>query len=371
MRVLMTCGGTGGHINPAIAIANTIKMNFPDAEILFVGTKRGKEGELVPREGYEIRFVESRGIKRSFSLSNIKAIYTALVSPYKAKPILKDFAPDVVIGTGGYACWPVLKAASMMGIPCAVHESNAKAGMAVKRLQNSVDKILVNFEETKHQLARKEKVVKVGNPLRGAFTHMEKSAAKERLGIPKDSFFVLSYGGSGGAEFLNCVMVDVMSRLAKTNTNIVLQHAAGSRDFAATQERFLSLGLKDCPSVSLEEYIFDMPLRMAAADLVICRAGAMTISELAMMRKASILIPSPNVTDNHQYMNAKVLADAGAACLLEEADLTAALLCQNIERYASNAEMRSRMELLIADFADPDANRRVFEEIMTLLKEKK
>ncbi len=367
----MTCGGTGGHINPAIAIANTIKNNIPDAEILFVGTRRGKEGELVPREGYEIRFVESQGIRRSLSLSNIKAIYTALVSPYKAKPILKDFAPDVVIGTGGYACWPVLKAASMMGIPCAVHESNAKAGMAVKRLQNCVDKILINFDKTRDDLRRKDKVVTVGNPLRGAFSHAEKEASREKLGIPRNSFFVLSYGGSGGAEFLNEVMVKVMAIFVEKHSNVIFQHAAGSRDFEATRECFSSLGLNRFPNAKLEEYIFDMPLRMAAADLVICRAGAMTISELAMMGKASILIPSPNVVDNHQYMNAKVLADAGAACLLEEAALTPSLLAENIEHYLFRENERRRMEVLVRDFADADANRRIFEEILKLTKSKK
>ena len=370
MRVLMTCGGTGGHINPAIAIANTIKNNIPDAEFLFVGTKRGKEGELVPMEGYEIRFVESRGIRRSLSLSNIKAIYTALVSPYKAKPILKEFQPDVVIGTGGYACWPILRAAAMLKIPCVVHESNAKAGMAVKRLQNHVDKILVNFEKTKDELKRKDKVVAVGNPLRVAFSHVDKASAREKLGISKDALYVLSYGGSGGAEFLNETMVRVMAEFAVKHPDVILEHAAGSRDFAPTKERFERLGLAEKSNLHLKEYIFDMPLRMAAADLVICRAGAMTISELAMMGKAALLIPSPNVVDNHQYMNAKVLADAGAACLLEEASLTPSLLAQNVEYYLFRQNERERMELLVRDFADPDANRRIFEEILKLTKKK-
>ena len=368
MRVLMTCGGTGGHMNPAIAIANTIKNNIPDAEILFVGTRRGKEGELVPREGYEIRFVESRGIRRSLSLSNIKAIYTALVSPYKAKPILKEFKPDVVIGTGGYACWPVLRAAAMLKIPCAVHESNARAGMAVKRLQGHVDRILVNFEKTKDELKCKDKVVTVGNPLRSAFSQVDKATAREKLGIPKDALFVLSYGGSGGAEFLNETMVSVMSEFSAKHPEVILEHAAGSRDHEGTRARFEEMGLSDKSNLRLKEYIFDMPLRMAAADLVICRAGAMTISELAMMGKAAILIPSPHVTDNHQYMNAKVLADAGAACLLEETILTPSLLAQNMEFYLFRQNERQRMELLVKDFADPDANRRIFEEVLKLVK---
>jgi UDP-N-acetylglucosamine--N-acetylmuramyl-(pentapeptide) pyrophosphoryl-undecaprenol N-acetylglucosamine transferase len=367
----MTCGGTGGHINPAIAIAGTIKNNIPNAEILFVGTKRGKEEELVGREGYEIRFVESQGIRRSLSLSNIKALYTALVSPYKAKGIIKEFAPDIVIGTGGYACWPILKAASMLHVPSMVHESNAVPGMAVKRLEGCVDKILINFEETREHLKHQDKVVRVGNPLKNAFSSMGKDAAREKLGIPRDSMYILSYGGSGGAEFLNETMVSVMEIFAKKNPNVIMEHAAGSRDFAPTRERFESLGLDKCAQLTLREYIYDMPCRMAAADLVICRAGAMTLSELAMMGKASILIPSPNVPNDHQYKNAKVLADAGAACLLREADLTPQLLSENIEHCLKDGGVRGRMELLVKKFADEDANRRIYDEVLKLTKNKK
>ena len=371
MRVLMTCGGTGGHINPAIAIAGTIKNNIPNAEILFVGTKRGKEEELVGREGYEIRFVESQGIRRSLSLSNIKALYTAFVSPYKAKRMLKEFDPQIVIGTGGYACWPMLRAASMLHIPCMVHESNAVPGMAVKRLEKYVDKILINFEETREHVRCQNKVVRVGNPVKTAFSNMEKSAAREKLGISKDALYVLSYGGSGGAEFLNETMVSVMEIFAKQNKDIILEHASGSRDFEATKTRFRSLGLDAYSNLTLREYIYDMPCRMAAADLVICRAGAMTLSELAMMGKASILIPSPNVPNDHQYKNAKVLAEAGAACLLREANLTPKLLVENIEHCLSNEGVRNRMEALVRNFADADANRRIYEEIMGLVKNKK
>ena len=200
MRVLISGGGTGGHINPAIAIANTIKERDPDAEILFVGTKKGQEGKLVPHEGYEIEFVRSEGIRRSLSPANIKALVMSQISPFLAKKIIRRFSPDVVIGTGGYACWPILKAAAMMKVPCAVHESNAIPGMAVKMLQKSVDIIFTNFERTTDFLTRKDKVKQVGNPLRTAFENMEKDAARAQLGIDKDQLFVLSYGGSGGAE---------------------------------------------------------------------------------------------------------------------------------------------------------------------------
>lgn len=369
MRVLMTCGGTGGHINPAIAIANTIKNNIPEAEILFVGTKRGKESDLVPRAGYELKFVESEGIRRSLSPANIRALYRALVSPYQAKRVIRDFAPDVVVGTGGYACWPVLKGASMLGIPCAVHESNAIPGMAVKRLQKSVDKILVNFERTTDYLVKKEKVVRVGNPLTSGFSVMEKNASRAKCGIPENALCVLSYGGSGGAEFLNRIALDVMKQYVAINKEVVFIHATGSRNYGETKERFDQLGLGNCPNIRLCEYIYDMPEYMAAADVVICRAGAMTVSELSLMGKASVMIPSPNVVDNHQFKNAKVLADAEATCLLEEQGLTPQKLWDNLSTLLYRPEKRQAMERQIKNFADPNANERIFGEIMALVKE--
>lgn len=368
MRVLMTCGGTGGHINPAIAIANTIKANIPDAEILFVGTKRGKESVLVPRAGYELEFVESQGIRRSLSPSNIKALFRALISPYEAKKVIRKFAPDVVVGTGGYACWPVLKGASMLGIPCVVHESNAIPGMAVKRLQKSVDKILVNFGRTRDYIAKKEKVVRVGNPLSRGFSTMEKSAARRKHDIPEDALCVLSYGGSGGAEFLNEIALEVMKEYIASRRDIVFIQATGSRNYAEIKARFDELGLCNCPHIRLFEYIYDMPEFMAAADVVICRAGAMTVSELSIMGKASIMVPSPNVVDNHQYKNAKVLDDAKATCLLTEQGLTAELLWENLEALLYAPEKRAAMEQEIRQFADRNANERIFEEIMALVK---
>ncbi len=364
----MTCGGTGGHINPAIAIANTIKTNFPSAEILFVGTKRGKESILVPKEGYELRFVESMGIRRSLSLSNIKALYLAVTSPYKAKKVIREFAPDIVIGTGGYACWPVLKAAAMMGIPSAVHESNAIPGMAVKRLQKSVDRIFTNFERTADFLAAKDKVMRVGNPLRSAFVGMEKDAARKRLGIPADAKFVLSYGGSGGAEFLNETVIEMMGKLKEQGSDILLLHAAGSRDLAAASERYRALGLEGDEKLRLVEYIYDMPVQMAAADVVICRAGAMTVSELSMMGKAGVMVPSPYVADNHQYKNAKVLADAGATSLLEEANMTPDSLMAHVTAILENDEERHAMEKAIRAFATPDTNKIILDEILRMIR---
>ena len=370
MRVLMTCGGTGGHINPAIAIANTIRENIPDAEILFVGTKKGKESVLVPKAGYELKFVKSEGIRRSLSPANIRALFRAVVSPYAAKRVIREFAPDLVVGTGGYACWPVLRGAAMLGIPCAVHESNAIPGMAVKRLQKSVDKILTNFERTKDFIENKEKVVRVGNPFMNGFSTVSKADARAKLGIPQDALCVLSYGGSGGAEFLNQIAVDVMKQYVVNHKDVLFIHAAGARDYATTKARFDELGLDRCSNVRLFEYIYDMPDGMAAADVVVCRAGAMTISELSVMGKASVMIPSPNVVDNHQYKNAKVLADAGATCLLTEDALTEDLLWHRLEEILYRSELRKQLETNIEAFADRSANDRIFEELMAIIPRK-
>ncbi len=366
MRVLMTCGGTGGHINPAIAIANTIKNNIPDAEILFVGTKRGKEGVLVPKEGYALRFVESMGIRRSLSLANIKALYLAATSPYKAKKIIKEFRPDIVIGTGGYACWPVLKAATMMGIPSAVHESNAIPGMAVKKLQKSVDRIFTNFERTADFLTVKDKVLQVGNPLRSAFSGMEKSAAREKLGIAQDAKFVLSFGGSGGAEFLNETVIEMMGKLKESD--ILVHHAAGSRDYEGSLARYKALGLEGNEKLRLSEYIYDMAVQMAAADVVICRAGAMTVSELSMMGKASVMVPSPHVVDNHQYKNAKVLADKGATTLLEESVMTPDSLLSALAELFDDTAKRKAMEAAVRTFATPNTDQIILDEILKMVK---
>lgn len=371
MRVIMTCGGTGGHINPAIAIANTIKSNHPDAEILFVGTEKGQESKLVPHEGYEIRFVKSEGIKRSLSLSNIKALIMSQISPYIAKKIIKEFKPDAVIGTGGYACWPILRAAAMMKVPSVVHESNAIPGMAVKMLQKSVDLILTNFERTADLLSSKDKVKCVGNPLRNAFENMDKNAARAQLGIKDSELFVLSYGGSGGAEYLNRVMVEIMGEHLGSRKDIRVLHATGSRNYAESLERFNLLGADKLENACLSEYIYDMHTRMAAADLVICRAGAMTVSEISMMGKCAVMIPSPNVVDNHQYKNAKVLADAGAVVLMEEKDVTAQTLWNTVTELLDDGTRRASLESNVKKFAKDDVNRVIYDEIVDLIEAKK
>ncbi len=372
MRVLLTGGGTAGHINPALAIAETVRKNMPDAEIEFVGIRNGKEADLIPREGYRLHFVESMGIRRSLSPANIKAIWLAWTSP-RAKAtqkILDDFAPDIVIGTGGYASWPIMKAAALRGIPTAVHESNALPGLTVRRLQNQVDRIWTNFSRTGELLKLKDpsKLLQVGNPLRNGFGAISREEARRRLGLEQGRLMVLSFGGSLGAEGVNRAVIRMMAEYTAKHPEILHVHAAGKRDFDATMEEFRRQGLHEKENCLLVDYIYDMPLRMAAADVVISRAGAMTLSELSLMEKTAVLIPSPYVADNHQYLNAKALADAGAAALVEESRLEEGLLTETVVALLLDEQRRREMERSIVSFANRDANRMIWNDILKLIE---
>lgn len=372
MRVIMTGGGTGGHVNPAIAIANTIKRNEPDSEILFVGTEHGIENKLCKAEGYPIEHVNIMGFRRSLSPRNIKAAYLAFVSPIKAKKIVKDFKPDIVIGTGGYVCWPVLVAAAKLGVPTAVHESNAFPGVAVKKLQPYVDRILLNFEESEKYLTAKDKIIHVGNPLRTSFGTLRYDEARKKLGIDgKYKYFILSYGGSLGAEKVNDAVIELMRDYGKNHPEVLHVHASGAIEKDAALEKFNRYGLAECENLELLEYIYDMPFRMAAADIVISRAGAMTVSELAMMKKPSIMIPSPNVAENHQYKNAKVIEDAGGCVLIEEKNLAGGALEKVVSALLSDDKKRADMGEAVSHFVKNDANKLIYEEIKRLVKEKK
>ena len=366
MRVLMTGGGTAGHINPALAIANTIKKNIPDAEIEFVGTERGLENTLVTKEGYKLHHVNIMGISRSLSLKNVKAAMLMITSQNEAKKIIKEFNPDIVIGTGGYVCWPALKVAAKMGIPTLAHESNARPGLAIKQLQGNLDKILVNFKDTAKYINNQEKVIHVGNPLRGGFGGIDYSAAREKLGIKSDETYVLAFGGSLGALRINEMMLDYMGNSASHNEKVICHLATGRYYYEDFSKRFTEAGLNEYKNISMMEYIHDMHIRMSAADVIVCRAGAMTISELAMMKKASIIIPSPNVVDNHQYKNAKVLADANATVLIEEKDLDDKSFSDAVNSLVADKSKREELSKNIIQFANNDANRVIYSEIVKL-----
>ena len=372
MKVLMTGGGTGGHVYPALAIAEIIKNNIPDAEIAFVGTEKGIENKLVSKAGYKMYHVPIQGISRSLSPKNIKTAYLVLTSPKKAKKIIDEFSPDVVIGTGGYVCWPLLQAASQMGIPSVVHESNAAPGLAVKVLQKKLDLILTNFEQTADLLSTDRKVVNVGNPLRLKYGALDKDSARERLGIDKNKFVLLSFGGSIGAKGINLEALEIMKSFSSKKTDVLHYHASGSRFFDSFSKRLAELGLDGCENITVSDYIYDMPLYMAAADAVMCRAGAMTLSEVAMLGKPAVLVPSPHVTDDHQYKNAKVVADRGGALLVreekevEEGDKNCLEALADVERIYSDKAQREKMSRAVSGFARPDAGKMIYSEIIKL-----
>lgn len=373
MRVMMTGGGTGGHVNPALAIAGNIRENQPDSEIVFVGTSHGIENKLVPKEGYKLFHVEVQGFKRKLSLYNVKSAWLATTSPIKAKKLIREFKPDIVIGTGGYVSWPLLKAAADMKIPTAVHESNAIPGVAVKMLAPIVDRVYVNFDATAKALGADiaPKVRKVGNPIKPQFASLDYAKAREKLGISgKYQYFLLSCGGSMGAEKVNEEMLAFMRDFGKDHPELLHVHASGSIEYEASKQMFHDYGLEGHDNLRLLEYIFDMPEEMAAADIVVSRAGAMTLSELAVLGKCAVLIPSPHVTDNHQYKNAKVLADAGAAMLFEEKELTDGRLTAALSELIHDDDRRKAMSDAIGSFALPDANREIYYDILSLVRER-
>lgn len=373
MRVIVSGGGTSGHVNPALTIAGKIKKEEPDAVIEYVGTEKGLEAKLVPREGYPLHFVKVQGLKRRLTLENLRAAGEAITSVSQAKKILKEFRPDIVIGTGGYVCWPVLRAASAMHIPTVVHESNAVPGLTTRMLSHFVSKILVNFKESETKLnLSADRAVCVGNPVKDEMFTLKKSECRGNLGIGAKERVVLSFGGSLGARTLNQLMFSILrEKLLPESVRVI--HATGSGYWEAAKEAFLREGFTETDEntlrrgkIELHRYIYNMPVLMACADVVVCRAGAMTVSEVAAMHKAAVFIPSPNVTDNQQFENAMVLKKAGAAELLEEKDATAERLAEKIRWLLEDDSLRSQMEERAGTFARRDCLDRIYGIIKEL-----
>lgn len=371
MRVLLTGGGTSGHVNPALAIADIIKKEDSSVEIAYVGTEKGIEKRLVEKEGYEFHSIKIQGISRSLSPENIKTAYYIMTAPAKAKKIIEKFNPDIVIGTGGYVCWAPIKVAAQMGIPTMIHESNSVAGLAVRKLESKVDIILTNFKETEKGLSEKNKIINVGNPIRTSFSGTDKAEARRKLGIPDNiKFVILSFGGSLGAPKINQAAIDVMRKFGMEHEDVMHFHSGGKNYYKNAMQMFAGYSLEKNSRLDVKEYIYDMHLYMTAADVIICRAGAMTLTELAMMKKPAILIPSPNVTDNHQYKNARALLDGGAAMLIEENRLDSDTINSAVEKLYYDDVLRDGMSAAIAKFANPDVNEQIYAEILRLIKNK-
>lgn len=370
MKFAFTCGGTAGHINPALAVALYLKENLPDTEFLFIGAEGMMEMELVPREGYEIKPLRITNISREKSFEgfrhNCETVMNVLRSQREAKRILKDFAPDVVIGTGGYVCYPVITAAHSLGIPTVIHESNAGPGLTTKMLSKRVDRILLGVEGCTHEYPDPSKVVVTGTPVRGAFSLYTKETAKAELGLPEDIPTVLSVWGSLGAAYMNRMALDMIPKMAESQ-RFHFVHVTGSRYY----EDFMSELNESCPdfelrNIEVKEYIHDMPRVMSASDLIICRAGASTLSELAFMGKPAILVPSPNVVDNHQEKNARVLEAAEGARVLLEGEFDADSLLGEIEDLVCSAERLEQMGANLRRISHDDSAEKIVNEILSL-----
>lgn len=376
MKILFATGGTAGHINPALAVASYIRETHPESEILFVGTADHMESRLVPNAGFDFKTIKISGFRRSFSpeaiAHNIKTVSQLITSKFSTKKIIKEFKPDVVVGFGGYVSGPVLQTAVNMKIPTCIHEQNAYPGITNKTLAKEVDKVMLTVEDAKKHLEAKNEVVVTGLPVRGELLKARKDIARKELGIPDGKYLVLSFGGSLGAKPLNEAMYNILLDSAKSGKYYHI-HSVGTNG-GEFLDKFKNEGFNEGEkglekgSVQVRQYIDDMDRCMAAADLVIGRAGASSLSEIEALGKASILIPSPYVAENHQFHNAMALVNRGAGSIIEEKDLTSESLSQAIDSMLSNPTKLIQIEENAKNMSITNARERIANIILSLIK---
>ena len=366
MNILFTCGGTAGHINPAVALARLFQERHPGCKVLFVGADGGMETKLVPQEGFELKTVTISSFYRSLSPAAIKHNVGTLLnlnrSKKQANAILDEFKPDLVVGTGGYASFPVVKAAAKRGIPTAVHESNAVPGLTTKTLSKVVDAVMVGFEDSRAYYENPEKVVVTGTPVRGDFFRYTRQEARAQLGLNDDKPLLLSFFGSLGADVMNGYMSEFFKLEQENGFPFHHIHGAG-RNYDA-----MKAACPESAMLDLRQYIYDMPLVCAAADLVICRAGASTIAELAAIAKPAILVPSPNVTADHQTKNAKVLSGHGGALLLPESECSGSVLYERASGILTDSTKRDEMVRALSSQSITDAAEQIYQVLTGLMK---
>lgn len=373
MRVIFTCGGTAGHINPALALAKSLQERKPGTEVLFVGAAgESMEASLVPQAGYRLEQVDVSSFWRRFDWKgirhNARTARNILVSRRQAKRILADFKPDLVVGTGGFASYPVAREAARQGIPTAIHESNAVPGLTTRRLAPHVDCVMVGLLDANAGYPPGVRVEVTGTPVRPDFFAKTRREARAQLGLTDDRPLVLACWGSLGADAMNILMTDFVALCAKEDRGFRLIYGTGKRYYGDITGWLSERGvaLEDHPELSIREYIYDMPLVMAAADVVLCRAGASTISELIALCKPAVLVPSPNVTGDHQTKNARVLADSGGGILLPEGECTPQRLLEEIQTLLNDPQRRREMGAALSALAPPDVNQRILELLLEL-----
>ena len=373
MRVIFTCGGTAGHINPAISVAKLLQARRPDAEILFIGAEDGMENKLVPREGFRLETLKISNYQRKLTpkgiwhnLVTLKNLHGSLK---KADRILKEFRPDVIVGTGGYASYPMLKQGAKRGVPTAVHEANAMPGLTTRMVADTAARIMVCFPESRDYYKNPERVQVVGMPVREDFLYTKRADARRALGLG-DEPLVISAWGSLGAREMNRMITDFMLLEVQNGCPWRHIHATGSYGWRWMPDwaKEHGLDLEAHPRLEMREYIYNMPQLMAAADLIITRAGASTLNEIQAAGTPCIIVPSPNVTDNHQEKNARVLERHKAAVVLTEPGLTAQALYEAADALLRDAPRRESMRSALHEMAVVDSAERICQTVLDLAK---
>lgn len=366
MRVLLTGGGTAGHINPAIAIANYIKEQEPQSEFLFVGTERGLEKTLVPKCGYDIKFIDVMGLRRSLSAENIRVFINYVKSMRDAHHIVKEFKPDIVIGTGGYVCAPVIKAAAALKIPTLIHEQNVFPGLAIKMLSRKADITAISFEETRGMMHAKRMVL-TGNPLRpNLFAPHDTDVVRARYGFDEKPL-VLMFGGSLGAEKMNEALVEMIAGKRISGFNLIA--STGEKHFEAVSEKLSDAGVNigKLRNIKVVPYIYNMEEIFSAADVVVGRAGAITVSEITALGKAAVLIPSPYVAHNHQEYNARYLEKNGAARVVLESEVSGEKIATEISAILKNEAELEKMQRASRKIGIADACKTIYNCIKEII----
>ena len=359
MRVIVSGGGTGGHIYPAIAIADKIKEKDPKSEVLYVGNEIGLEKDLVPDTGYPLEMVTARWLDRK---SVVELALTGMVTAkgvLQALKIMRRFKPDVVIGTGGFVCVPVVFAGHLYGAKCYLHEQNAYPGVANRVLEKFVDKVFLGFPAAAEYFKEPRKHIHAGNPVRERFYNVDKNAARERLGIPKDDFVIFSFGGS---QKINEVGFDLMEAV-NGHKDVTYIFGTGSQYYDEILDKAKKKDIEIQSNIMIKSYVNDIQYYLGASDLVISRAGALSVAESTVCGKALLLIPSPNVTGNHQYYNAKAVADQGGAIILEEKDLTSETFIAEVMKLKNRPELLEEMGKASKGCAPLDACEMIYTEI--------
>ena len=370
MKVVIAAAGTGGHINPGIAIANKIMEKEPDSKIIFIGTPRGLENDLVPRAGYELKTIDAYGINRKINLDNIKRLYKTTKSVGEAKKILKEFKPDVVIGTGGYICVSVGIAANRLKIPIVLHESNAFPGVAIKLLSKKAKAVLLGFEDAKTRLPKAKNVVVTGTPTKiksSKLTDEEKANLRSALMLKNELPLVLVFGGSQGARSINNAIIGIIEN--KLNKNYQIIWAAGKGNFENIKQQLAekNMDIDNIENAKIMPYIYNMQEVMETSDLVVSRSGAMTITEISNLAKPAIFIPFPFATENHQEYNARVLEKVGAAKIILDKNLNYKNLNDTIEVMVENKEQLKERGKKAGKIANTNVEENIYNEIRNIL----